>query len=181
MTHLGKFFSCSSNSIQSNGEYLSLPPSFFPCSPKSTRRHLELLPPRKRSPSRRWRIRPHCQSQDCDIRSRGSNGNAELRETVGSTCGLLGGSSRANPHDAVCRCSFLVSIKREADVGFWVCRYEDLRASEIPEMMALISFLKLPAEDVPDLTDLACMVESDHSHEAYVLSLCFSLPFPSVS
>lgn len=60
-------------------------------------------------------------------------------------------------------------------------RYEDLRVAEIPEMMALLSFLKLRQEDMPSLTDLACMVEPDHSHEACVVLLLFffiTFPFP---
>ena len=34
------------------------------------------------------------------------------------------------------------------------------------QMMSLLSFL-LPETDLPTLKDLACMVETDHSHEAY--------------
>lgn len=45
-------------------------------------------------------------------------------------------------------------------------RYEDLKAQPVPNMMSLLSFL-LPEEDLPGLDKLACMVESDPSHEAY--------------
>ncbi|KAL8293090.1 hypothetical protein RQP46_000784 [Phenoliferia psychrophenolica] len=47
-----------------------------------------------------------------------------------------------------------------------VLRYEDLKATPIPKMMSLLTFL-LPSTDLPSLADLACMVESDASHEAY--------------
>lgn len=53
-------------------------------------------------------------------------------------------------------------------------RYEDLKANPVPQMMSLLTFL-LPNEDLPSLVDLACMVEKDHAHEAYV-SLSLSLP-----
>lgn len=33
-------------------------------------------------------------------------------------------------------------------------------------MMSLLSFL-LPSTDLPSLSDLACMVEADATHEAY--------------
>ncbi|KAK4705233.1 hypothetical protein P7C70_g963, partial [Phenoliferia sp. Uapishka_3] len=46
-------------------------------------------------------------------------------------------------------------------------RYEDLHATPIPKMMSLLSFL-LPSVDLPSLSDLACMVESDDTHEALV-------------
>lgn len=42
-------------------------------------------------------------------------------------------------------------------------------------MMSMLAFL-LPAEELPPLEELACMVETDHTHEAYVPC---SLPFSS--
>jgi hypothetical protein len=37
-------------------------------------------------------------------------------------------------------------------------------------MMSVLPFL-LPDDDLPSLNALACMIETDHSHEAYALSL----------
>lgn len=48
-------------------------------------------------------------------------------------------------------------------------RYEDLKAAPVPQMMSMLAFL-LPEEKLPPLDELACMVETDHTHEAYVPS-----------
>ncbi|KAM0747236.1 UAA-domain-containing protein [Meredithblackwellia eburnea MCA 4105] len=55
---------------------------------------------------------------------------------------------------------------QQAPILTHTLRYEDLRSTPIPKMMSLLSFL-LPSADLPSLTDLACMVEDDTSHEAY--------------
>jgi hypothetical protein len=45
-------------------------------------------------------------------------------------------------------------------------KYEDLKASPIPHMMSLLSFL-IPDEDLPSLSDVACIAEHQESLQAY--------------
>ncbi|KAM0789872.1 hypothetical protein ACM66B_006718 [Microbotryomycetes sp. NB124-2] len=54
----------------------------------------------------------------------------------------------------------------QAPVLTHTLRYEDLKATPIPKMISLLAFL-LPEEDLPPLSDLACIVERKDTHQPY--------------
>ncbi|GAA5942139.1 hypothetical protein JCM10213_003814 [Rhodosporidiobolus nylandii] len=58
------------------------------------------------------------------------------------------------------------SYWEQAPVLTHTLRYEDLKAHPIPNIMSLLSFL-LPDEDLPSLSDVACIVEHRESLQAY--------------
>ncbi|GAA5868006.1 hypothetical protein JCM8547_000779 [Rhodosporidiobolus lusitaniae] len=55
---------------------------------------------------------------------------------------------------------------QQAPILTFTLRYEDLKAQPIPNMMALLSFL-LPDEDLPPLSDVACIAEHHENLQAY--------------
>ncbi|GAA5947958.1 hypothetical protein JCM10213_007666 [Rhodosporidiobolus nylandii] len=54
----------------------------------------------------------------------------------------------------------------QAPILTHMLRYEDLKAQPIPHMMSLLSFL-LPDEDLPPLSDVACIAEHHENLQAY--------------